>query len=156
MHKRLPLLALTLSVVLAALPSFVAHAARLPLGGTSPLKVVPSDPVMDPYCLSLPLALVVESIVVLAVAWRLKWPIIRLLAASVIANILSQFVLYGSLAVFVGNFLTSLIIAEILVCLFEAAVLKFYPKIGLSWRQSLLLSLGMNALSLAVGYLIVA
>jgi len=83
--------------------------------------------------------------------WRKKlagW----ILAASILANIVTQFLLWGVLNLFTGHYLITLFVTEIFIWPFESAILYYFPGTRLDWREALMLSLGMNLTSFGIGW----
>jgi hypothetical protein len=102
--------------------------------------------------LTLPLTLVVEGIIVTGYArWQGK-PLVSLLLTSVLANLLTQSLLWATLNLFPEHYLITLFTAEMLIWLLESALLHLVPANRLAWREALLLSLGMNAASFGIGW----
>jgi hypothetical protein len=101
---------------------------------------------------TLPLTIFIEGIIVCGFAlWRKK-PIGRILAASVLANLLTQFLLWGVLNLFPGHYLITLFVMEIFIWLLESAILYYFPGTKLDRRAALSLSLGMNLASFGIGW----
>jgi hypothetical protein len=77
---------------------------------------------------------------------------LRILAASVLANLLTQSLLWGVLNLFPGHYLITLFVAEIFIWSLESAILRYFPGTRLAWREALALSLGMNLASFWIGW----
>jgi hypothetical protein len=102
--------------------------------------------------LTLPLTILVEGIVICGFAlWRKK-PFGELLVASLIANLLTQFLLWEALNLFPGFYLPTLLVMELFIWLMESAFLHYFPNSRLAWREALALSLGMNLASFGAGW----
>jgi hypothetical protein len=102
--------------------------------------------------ITLPLTILIEGIVICGFALWQKKPLGRLLAASVVANILTQSMLWGALMLFPHAYLLTLFTMEFLIWLIESAILRYFPAAQLTWREALLLSLGMNLASFGIGW----
>ncbi len=98
------------------------------------------------------ITVIVEGLVVLTFAlWRKK-PLTSLLLTSIFANLVTQSVLRIALTISFRDYLTTLAVAEIGIWLLEALVLYGIPSNKLRFSEALLLSLAMNAASLALGW----
>lgn len=94
----------------------------------------------------------VESAVVLGYSlWRRK-PLISILITSLLGNLVTQTLLWMVLRWGFQDYLLVLGIAEILIWLLESIFLASVPANQLSWREAARLSLGMNFMSLALGW----
>ncbi len=101
---------------------------------------------------SLLVTIVMEGVIVVAYAlWKQK-PTWRILIASVLANVLTQSMLWAVLNLFFAYYLTVLLISEILIWLIESVFLRFFPGTKLGWKEAFLLSLGMNLASFSIGW----
>ncbi len=101
---------------------------------------------------SLLITIVIEGLIVVAYAlWKQK-PTWRILIASVLANVLTQSMLWVVLNLFFAYYLTVLLISEILIWLIESVFLRFFPGTRLGWKESILLSLAMNLSSFGLGW----
>ena len=101
---------------------------------------------------SLPVTIVIEALAVLGyAAWRKK-PAGRLVAASVLVNVITQSLLWLALNLFARQYLTTLLAAEAIIWPVEAGWLYFFPGTQLAWKEALLLSLGMNLASFGLGW----
>jgi hypothetical protein len=93
-----------------------------------------------------------EGVIVLAYAlWRGK-PAGMILLTSIIANVITQSMLWDALNLFPTHYLTALFTSEILIWLIEGAFLCLFPGNQLGWKEALLLSLGMNLASFGLGW----
>ena len=98
------------------------------------------------------LTILIEGMIACGFAlWRKK-PTWRILTASVLANLLTQSLLWGTLNLFPSHYLTILLIMELFIWLLESAILRYYPASQLLWREALALSLGMNLTSFGIGW----
>lgn len=101
---------------------------------------------------SLLITIVIEGVIVFVYAlWKHK-PVGRILFASILANILTQPMLWVVLDLFFVHYLTTLFISEIFIWLIESVILRFFPGTQLGWKESMLLSLAMNLSSFSVGW----
>lgn len=96
--------------------------------------------------------ILVEGVVVLAFARMRNKPVIPLLITSVGANLITQSMLWIGLNLFFQDYLLTLLAAEILIWFWEGLLLYFIPWNRLQLRDSVLLSLGMNLSSFALGW----
>jgi hypothetical protein len=95
-----------------------------------------------------------ESIVIIGYShWREK-RLAPILITSITGNLLTQSLLWIALNLFFQNYLLALLIAEIFIWIIETVLLYSIPANELSLGEASLLSLGMNALSVAVGWLL--
>jgi hypothetical protein len=85
--------------------------------------------------------------------WRKK-PIVPLFITSVIANLLTQSLLWIVLSLFYRHYLTALFVAEFLIWMIESVLLYSFRFNRLSVRESLFLSFMMNLSSFALGWLL--
>jgi hypothetical protein len=94
----------------------------------------------------------VESIVVIVYSlWRNK-PLTPILLTSFIGNIITQSILWIILLYFFRDYLIALVFAELIVWGLESLILHVVPANKLSSKEAILLSLGMNFASLALGW----
>jgi hypothetical protein len=101
---------------------------------------------------TLPLTILIEGIIVCGFAFWQKKPVGRILAASMVANILTQSLLWGVLNLFATHYLITLFVMEVLIWPMESAILYYFPDTRLDWRETLSLSLGMNLASFGIGW----
>jgi hypothetical protein len=94
----------------------------------------------------------IESIIAGGYAVFHKKPIIHLLFSCLLANTLTQPLLWLVLQVFFQHYLPVLFIAEFWIWIIESAVLFLYPHNQLQLKESLGLSLAMNLTSFAAGW----
>ena len=102
--------------------------------------------------ITLIITIIVESVVVLGYSlWRKK-PLQPILFTSICGNLITQSLLWVMLNVFFQNYLVTLFGAEILIWIIEAFLLYVVPANQLSFKEAILLSLGMNGSSFAIGW----
>ena len=95
-----------------------------------------------------------EGVVVLAYCIGRRKPLLSLLVTSVVANVITQALLWIMLHVFFHYYLAALLISEIFIWLLESILIYFPNQDQLTLRNAILLSLCMNALSFGVGWLL--
>ncbi len=101
---------------------------------------------------SLLATILIEGLIVLAYAlWKSK-PAARLLLAGLLANLLTQSLLWVVLNFFFTRYLQALLISEFLIWWLESLVLRFFPGSRLGWSQAIGLSLAMNLASFVIGW----
>ena len=98
------------------------------------------------------ITILVESIVVAGYAFFRKKPVVHLLLACLVANLLTQSLLWLVLQFFFRDYLITLFIAEFWIWMIESAILFLYPRNGLRLREALGLSLAMNLASFTAGW----
>jgi hypothetical protein len=101
---------------------------------------------------TLSITIVIESIVAAGYAYIKKKPMIHLLSSCLLANLLTQPLLWLVLQVFFRHYLITLFMAEFCIWIVEGAVLFLYPRNRLRLREALGLSLAMNLASFAAGW----
>ncbi len=102
--------------------------------------------------ITLAVTILTEGIVVTGYSFWQKKPLARILLASMLANLLTQSVLWGLLSFFPEHYLITLFVTEVFIWLIESAFLQLFPGTRLGWPAALLLSLGMNLASFGVGW----
>jgi hypothetical protein len=111
----------------------------------------PSTP-RSKLIVTLLITILVEGAVVLAYCiWRKK-PLASIFVSSVVANILTQSMLWVLLWVFFQSYFVMLLICEVLIWLLETFLLYIPRKNQLTLYNAMLLSLSMNVLSFGVGW----
>ena len=98
------------------------------------------------------ITILVEAVVLTGYGLWSKKPISVLLIASVFVNVVTQSFLWIILSLFFQHYLLALAAAEILVWVAEGALLYFIPVNRLGLTEAFILSLSMNAASLATGW----
>ena len=102
--------------------------------------------------LTLFITIVIEGVVVIGYSLWGEKPVKFLLFTSICGNLITQSLLWAVLNLFYQNYLATLLITEILIWVIETVLLYSIPANQLRFREATLLSLGMNALSFAVGW----
>ncbi len=101
---------------------------------------------------SLLITISVEGVIALAYAsWKTK-PAGRILLASILANAVTQSLLWVVLNLYAAHYLTALFTSEIVIWLIESAFLRLFPGNRLAWKEAVLLSLAMNLASFGLGW----
>ncbi len=95
---------------------------------------------------------IVEGIVAFGYSvWRAK-PVQPILFTSLCGNLITQSFLWVVLNFFFPHYLITLLVVEILIWMMEAVLLYSIPANRLRFSDAVLLSLGMNLASLALGW----
>lgn len=81
-----------------------------------------------------------------------KRPAGILLRASLVANALTQFMLWVALTIFFRHYLITLMVTEIIIWLVESALMYFLAKGQLNPVHAIVLSFFMNGASFVVGW----
>jgi len=101
---------------------------------------------------SLAITVLIESAVVVGYAhWRKK-PLMHLLLSGILANLVTQSILWIVLNKFSDNYLTVLLVSEICIWWIEGLILYLYPYNKLKLGEALALSLAMNLASFTIGW----
>jgi hypothetical protein len=103
---------------------------------------------------TLVITICIESLVVLAYCYWRKKPVSSILLTSVVANLMTQSLLWTVVNIFYQDYLVTLLVAEIFIWLIESFALYYIRGNQLTFRESTLLSLGMNLSSILVGWLL--
>ena len=98
------------------------------------------------------ITIIVESIVAGSYAVFYKKPILHLLFSCLLANLITQPLLWLVLQVFIRHYLIALVISEFWIWVIEGVILFLYPYNQLRLRDALGLSLAMNLASFAAGW----
>ena len=101
---------------------------------------------------TLSVTILIESIVVTGYAFFNQKQIIHLLFSCLLANLLTQPLLWLVLQVFFRHYLLALFFAEFWIWIVESAILFLYPHNQLRSKEALGLSLAMNLASFATGW----
>jgi hypothetical protein len=101
---------------------------------------------------TLPITIILEGLIIIGYCKRSGKPLLPLLGTSVIANILTQSMLWVVLTVFYQYYAAALWITEVLIWLVESFLLSFPPKNQLKLSDALRISLVMNLVSFGVGW----
>jgi hypothetical protein len=102
--------------------------------------------------LTLFITIIIESVVVIRYSLWGKKPVKPILFTSICGNLITQSLLWAALNLFYQNYLVTLLIAEILIWIIESGLLYSIPANQLSFREAILLSLGMNVFSFVLGW----
>lgn len=98
------------------------------------------------------ITIMAEGVVVIGYSiWRRK-PIRLILITSILANVLTQSLLWSALSLLFQHYLATLLSAEILIWLTESALLHIFPTNRLRFNEAVSLSLAMNLASFALGW----
>jgi len=98
------------------------------------------------------ITILIEGCVVFIFCALQKRPAGRLLLASLMVNVLTQSMLWVALKIFFQHYLIALTVAEVLIWLVEGVLLRWLSGNHLNLRQTLTLSLCMNAASFGIGW----
>jgi hypothetical protein len=101
---------------------------------------------------TLVITLLLESLILIGYSlWRKK-PVKSILFTSICGNLITQSLLWIVLTLFFQDYLVTLLIAEIFIWIIEAVLLYSIRANQLRFKEAILLSLGMNGLSFAIGW----
>jgi hypothetical protein len=101
---------------------------------------------------TLVITIFVEGLIISGYAlWRRKQPG-PILVTSVVANLITQSLLWVALNLFFQHYLIVLLIAEVLIWIIESILLYRFAANQLGMWEATFLSLFMNAASLALGW----
>ena len=96
--------------------------------------------------------LLIEGTVCLGYSiWRKK-PVGSILLTSLLANLVTQSLLWMALNIFFQHYLAALLLAELLIWLVESVLFFVFRWNQLTFRESLFLSLLMNLSSFGIGW----
>lgn len=102
---------------------------------------------------TLAITILVEGVVCLVYSiWRKK-PVLPILITSLLANLITQSLLWAVLSLFYQHYLVALLIAEIAIWLIEGRLFYSLRANRLGGGESLLLSMMMNLSSFGFGWL---
>jgi hypothetical protein len=102
--------------------------------------------------LTLVITIFIEGIIVVSYTiWRRK-PLGPILLTSIVANLITQSLLWIALSLFFQKYLVTLSVAEILIWVIESFLLYRFSANQLSLQEAVLLSLLMNTSSFALGW----
>lgn len=101
---------------------------------------------------TLPITIILEGLVILGYCRRSGFPLLPLLGTSVIANILTQSMLWVVLTVFFQYYVVVLLITEVLIWLVESFLLSLPIQNQMKLSDALRISLMMNLVSFGVGW----
>jgi hypothetical protein len=94
----------------------------------------------------------IESIVVTGAAIWWKKPLAQILITSLVANLITQSILWVVLNIFIQHYLINLFLAEFCIWIIESAALYLYQGNKLKLLEAVLLSLAMNLASFGLGW----
>ena len=96
--------------------------------------------------------IVIEGVLVFSYSlWRRK-PTVPILLTSILANTITQSLLWVGLIFFFQHYLLTLFVAEIFIWMIESVLLYLIPANQLNLPEAVLLSLIMNLASFGVGW----
>jgi hypothetical protein len=98
------------------------------------------------------ITLLIESVIVIGYSLWGKKPAQPILFTSICGNLTTQLMLWIALSIFFQTYLPTLLIAEILIWIIESLLLASIPANHLHLKEAILLSLGMNLSSFALGW----
>ena len=101
---------------------------------------------------TLVVTILVEGVIGVAYALWQKKPSGPILITSVIANLITQSLLWMALNIFFQHYLAALLLAELLIWLVESVLFFVFHWNQLNFRESLFLSLLMNLSSFGIGW----
>ena len=104
--------------------------------------------------ITLVITILIEALLVVWFANYYSKPVSSLLLSSMLANIFTQSLLWLTLAFSPLDYLITLIFTEICIFLIEAFILFIIFTNQLTFRQALVLSLGINLASFTIGWFI--
>ena len=103
---------------------------------------------------TLVITVLVEGAVVIGYSlWRNK-PVQPILLTSIFGNLITQSFLWVVLNLFFQNYIITLILSEFLIWVVESALLYYIPANHLHRTDAMILSLGMNLASFALGWVL--
>jgi hypothetical protein len=94
----------------------------------------------------------VEGLIVSGYAFWQRKPLGSILFTSVVANLITQSLLWVALNLFFQQYLIVLLIAEVLIWIIESILLYCFAANQLGMWEATFLSLFMNTASLALGW----
>ncbi|HET9907101.1 MAG TPA: hypothetical protein VFQ23_10685 [Anaerolineales bacterium] len=98
------------------------------------------------------ITIIIEGTVVLGYSFWHKKPFRPILYTSIVANLITQSLLWVLLNLFFQHYLISLFLAEILIWIIESAMLYYVPANKLLLLEATFLSLLMNLASFGLGW----
>ncbi len=101
---------------------------------------------------SLALTVLIESAVIVGYGRWHKKPLRHLLLSGVLANLVTQSILWVILNKFSDHYRTVLLVSEICIWWIEGLILCLYPHNKLKLDEALVLSLAMNLASFTIGW----
>jgi hypothetical protein len=100
------------------------------------------------------LTIVIESLVALGYCrWRKK-PLRSVWLTSILANLVTQFLLWTVVNIFFQQYLVTLLVAEVVIWILESVTFYYVRGNQLTFAEAASLSLAMNIASFAAGWLL--
>jgi hypothetical protein len=100
------------------------------------------------------ITIIVEGIIASAYSVGRQKPLGSILLTSIVANLITQSLLWVVLNIFFQKYLVALFIAEVLIWLMEGLLLSYVPANKLPFKDAILLAFLMNVASFALGWLL--
>jgi len=98
------------------------------------------------------ITILVEGAIVIGYSIWLKKMFGPILFTSILANLITQSVLWVVLNLFFQHYLVTLLIAEIFIWMVESVLLYYVPANRLRFTDAIILSLSMNLTSFTLGW----
>jgi hypothetical protein len=98
------------------------------------------------------ITVLVEGVAAVVYCVRREKPVVPILLTSLFGNLLTQSILWIVLTLSLRHYLVALVIIEIIIWGIESFLLHGIPANQLTLKEAALLSLGMNGLSLVLGW----
>ncbi len=102
--------------------------------------------------ITLLVTILVESVIAVSYSWWRRKPIAAIWVTSFFANLITQTLLWVTLNLFFRHYLSALLAAELLIWMLESVLLYSISANHLRFGEAVLLSLGMNLASFALGW----
>jgi len=118
------------------------------------LDHIPDETLQKDLIVTFFITIIIEGIVVIVYSsWRKK-PLGPILFTSIIANLITQSFLWIVVNLFFQHYLVILIAAEVFIWIIEGFVLCYVSSNQLTFTEAISLSLSMNLLSFAIGWVL--
>jgi hypothetical protein len=104
--------------------------------------------------ITLVITIFVEGVVAIGYSIGRKKPLRPILFTSIVANLITQSLLWIVLNLYFQHYFLTLLIAEIFIWLVESVLLSYFPANQLQFADAVLLALLMNLASFAFGWLL--
>jgi len=98
------------------------------------------------------ITILVEGAIVIGYSIWFKKTFGPILFTSILANLITQSLLWIVLILFFQHYLITLLIAEVLIWMIESVLLYYFPANQLRFTDAILLSLRMNLTSFTLGW----